>query len=203
MPAGRATCERNPVRVTIVLGDALLCSRDRTLDVDDLIGPGGTRARPIVDRHADTTQLGPEAHQRVCLSTFVSNHQGTPGNLQQHWNLSTAVQVGTSPNVEMVPGTSLPVTDVGVMRITAVGPQHPRNSGILRSGNTGPLPQVAQFSATTGAQAQRPIPRSTACWPCTRCGADPTTPVMTVPNQLAVFTVYPRWLPTRIHRKYR
>jgi hypothetical protein len=122
MPAGRAPRDRDPVRITAVFGDVLLRPCDRVLDVDDVVGPGGAWAEPVVDCHAHPAQLGQMAHQRVRLSAFVSGHPGAARNLQQHGRPSAAVKVGPSPDVEMVARAALPVTDVAVVRVIAVDP---------------------------------------------------------------------------------
>ncbi len=154
VPTGRAAGDRHPVRVAAVFGDVFLGPRQGPLDVDDLVGPGRARAEPVVDRHAHPAQLGQMAHQRISLLPFASHHPRATRNLQQHRRFPTAVEVGPSPDVEMVPRAVFAVGDVGVVRVVAVDARHADQARrFRRAGAFRPLPQVARIGPAIGAQA--------------------------------------------------
>jgi hypothetical protein len=49
MTACRATGDRNEIGVTAVVGDVLLDPGQRTLDIDDVVGPGVSGADSVID----------------------------------------------------------------------------------------------------------------------------------------------------------
>src|SRR6201996_6869554 len=113
VPTGRTAGDGDELGVAAVLGDVRLDPGEGALDVDDVVGPGVARAVPVVDRHADPAQLGEVAHQRMCLSTFVSRRPGAAGDLKEHGRLAGPIEIGTSPDVQVVGAAVFAVADVG------------------------------------------------------------------------------------------
>ena len=152
--AGRPAGDGDEVGVAAVLGDVRLDPREGALDVDDVVGPGVARAVPVVDRHADPAQLREVAHQRMGLSAFVSRRPGTAGDLEEHRRLSGRIEIGTSPDVQVVGAAVFAVADVRVVGVVTVDPQHPQRSRRLGGATAGrPAPQIRGVGAARGSQA--------------------------------------------------
>ena len=151
--ARRTPGDRDPVWVAAIFGDVFFGPGQRLFDVDDVIGPGGARTEPVVDRHAHPTKLGEVAHQRISLLPFASHHPRAAGNLQQDRRPSARVQVRPSPDIEVVARTVIAVADVRVVCVVAVDPHHANHTGRLgRARARRPLPEIGGLDATIGAQ---------------------------------------------------
>ena len=82
--AGRAAGDADEVGVAAVLGDVLAHPGERALAVDEVLGPGGPRAQPVVDRDAHPALGGEVQHERQALLALVADDPGAAVDLEQH-----------------------------------------------------------------------------------------------------------------------
>ncbi len=154
MATGRATGDGDEIGVAAVLGDVCLHPCQGALDVDDVVGPRVAWAVPVVDRHADPAELGKVAHQRMRLSAFVAGGPRTAGDLEQHRRLAVSVEIGSSPDIEMIGAAVFAVADVAVVGVVAIDPQHPQSAGRLGGAVPGwETPQTCRVGAAMSPQA--------------------------------------------------
>jgi len=88
------------------------------------------------------------------LSALVAGGPGAAGDLEQHRGLSVWVQIGTSPDVQMVGPAVFAIADVGVVDVVAIDPQHAHGARRLGGATAGrAAPQARRVGAPIGAQA--------------------------------------------------
>ena len=167
MTARRATGDRNEIGVTAVVGDVLLDPGQRTLDVDDVVGPGVSGADPVVDRHAYPAALGEMAQQRVGLRPSHADRPCAAGHLQQHRRLAVAGQVGAPPDVGDSYARMRAVLDgAGLLDVAAADQVVGRHADQLRRRR--PAATVRRSPRSRRPAPRAAAPRNTAAT--SRCG---------------------------------
>ena len=138
-PPAEPPIDADPVGVEVIFGGVAPDPADRGLAVENLRGPGGLAAEPIIDRHPGVVAAGDERHDLPDPLRLVAAIQAPP------W-ISTTTGSGLSPfgvfgqeQVERLPGVLGPgVGDVLLDLDLAprAGPPPARNafcsSGVIR-----------------------------------------------------------------------
>ena len=169
MAACRAPGDGNEIGVAAIVGDVFSDPSDGSLHVDDVIGPGGLRTEPVVDRDAHPAGIDEPRHERIGLPAALAAHPSPAGNLHEDGGPVARWQVQAPPDVEPVAPAGRAVSDALVGDETPPaypgrGDRHRRDGGDRSPGSVRlPLPRPG---------SRRPSPlRSASSSTCGECWA--------------------------------